>query len=141
MPRGGHGGSGGSNTIRGSQRSDNIVGTSADEIIFGRNGNDTIDAGGGNDTVTGGAGADVFVINPGSGTVTITDFTDGVDLMDISAFGFDSQGGSAQYWGYLIADGNDTIIEFWDGNTMAVTAQVVLQNFSYTNIDIGDYIL
>ena len=42
----------------------------------------------GDDTLAGGAGADTFVFDPedGSGNDTITDFTQGEDLIDLSAF-------------------------------------------------------
>ena len=39
----------------------------------------------GDDTLTGGAGADTFVFEAGHGDDTITDFTDGEDMTDLSA--------------------------------------------------------
>ena len=38
------------------------------------------------DTITGGVGADAFVFDPGHGNDVVTDFTDGKDLIDLSAF-------------------------------------------------------
>ncbi|MFN3294308.1 MAG: M10 family metallopeptidase C-terminal domain-containing protein, partial [Gemmobacter sp.] len=38
----------------------------------------------GKDTMTGGKGADVFVLATGSGADTITDFTPGLDRLDLS---------------------------------------------------------
>lgn len=145
MPRGGHGGNSGSSggaTIRGNNRDNILNGTSADEMIFGRDGDDTINAGAGNDTVTGGAGADVFVVDANTQFLTITDFENGVDRIDVSAFGInpnDPFGG--QYGGYLADENGNTILQFYDQYTSQMVAQVTLVGFDYTNIDITDYIL
>jgi len=159
MPRGGN--SGGSNTIRGNNRDNVLNGTNGDDFIFGRdgddtlfgndgndsldggNGNDILVAGAGNDTLTGGAGADIFVIDPNSGNVVITDFENGVDRMDIQAFNINVNDPFAgQYQGYLSNVGNDTIITFYDmANNGAQVAEITLQNFDYTLIDVTDYIV
>ena len=97
MPRTSHG----PRPIRGNNRDNTLHDTAGNDVMDGRGGDDVLISTRGNDTMTGGAGADTFVFNPSGGTVTITDFEDGVDLLDISAFGFDSQGGSALYWGNL----------------------------------------
>ena len=44
------------------------------------------DGASGDDTLTGGAGADTFVFDPNHGNDVVTDFTDGEDLIDLSAF-------------------------------------------------------
>jgi Ca2+-binding RTX toxin-like protein len=43
------------------------------------------------DTLTGLGGGDVFVFNFNSGNQTISDFHQGQDLIDVSAFGFNQQ--------------------------------------------------
>ncbi len=72
------------------------TGTGADERLLGGSGADTINAGGGDDflhdgagvdVLTGGAGADVFVFARDGAVDRITDFTDGVDRMDVSTWG------------------------------------------------------
>lgn len=145
MPRGGNGGNfggGGGNIIRGNTRDNVLIGGDADELIFGRDGDDTINAGAGNDTVTGGEGADVFVVDAGTQFLTITDFENGVDRIDLSAFGINANdiwGG--QYVGYLADANGDTILQFFDTQSSQMVAQVTLQGFDYTLIDPSDYIL
>ncbi len=137
------------NTLNGGNGNDHIDGRGGDDIINGGGGNDTMLGGdgadrlisyAGDDVMTGGAGADVFVIGPRtSGNITITDFTDGVDHIDISAFGFDSQGNSANWAAFLSNSGNDTVLEFFGVNGEFFT--ITLQNFDYTKIDPSDYFI
>ena len=159
MPRGGNGNNGGNGVIRGNNKDNVLNGTNADDIIRGRggnddifagagddeihggSGNDTINAGSGTDIVTGGSGADVFVIDANSETVIITDFEDGVDQIDVSAFGFDQNGYSPNYSGYLAVVDDDTYVTFYDNTTGDAVAEVILQDFDYTQIDLSDYIL
>ena len=62
------------------------TGTDDAETVEGGGGDDTITGLGGDDTLTGNEGADAFVFAPGHGDDTITDFTDGEDVIDLSAF-------------------------------------------------------
>jgi Ca2+-binding RTX toxin-like protein len=144
--------------LRGNNRANTLNGGNGDDFIDGRGGDDIINGGGGHDTMfggdgadrlisnagndimTGGAGADVFVIGPrASGNITITDFTNGVDHIDVSAFGFDPQGNSATWGGFLSNSGSDTILEFYGSNGEFFT--ITLLNFDYTNIDPTDYFI
>jgi Ca2+-binding RTX toxin-like protein len=118
----------------------NLRGNTRANTLNGGNGDDFIDGRGGDDIMTGGAGADVFVIGPrASGNITITDFTNGVDHIDVSAFGFDPQGNSATWGGFLSNSGSDTILEFYGSNGEFFT--ITLLNFDYTNIDPTDYFI
>ena len=66
-----------------------LVGTSGNEIINGTSGDDVIVDGLGLDILTGGLGSDQFVItnNDNNGDIdTVTDFTHGEDVIDISSF-------------------------------------------------------
>ena len=65
---------------------DTYTGTDGADTLAGGAGADTITGLAGDDTLTGGAGADTFVFAAGHGTDTVTDFTDGEDLIDLSAF-------------------------------------------------------
>ncbi|PWJ12915.1 calcium-binding protein [Jannaschia seohaensis] len=83
--------------ITGGARADRIDGGERDDTISGGGGNDTLSGGEGDDTfllggsgdvtVTGGAGFDTYVITPGSGRITITDFDtlNYLERIDISA--------------------------------------------------------
>ena len=76
----------GDDTLRG----DHGPGTSrtdgGDDALYGGAGDDTLDGGTGDDALDGGTGDDTFVFEAGHGNDTIKDFTDGEDLIDLSAF-------------------------------------------------------
>ncbi|MFC3170273.1 hypothetical protein [Paracoccus fontiphilus] len=61
-------------------------GRGGNDRIIGADGDDTLNGGAGNDRLTGGEGRDLFIASPGRDV--ITDFEDGVDMLDLSAFGF-----------------------------------------------------
>jgi len=56
------------------------------DTLIGGDGNDRLFGGKGNDTLTAGTGADTFVFAPGGGDDAVTDFTQGDDRIDLSAF-------------------------------------------------------
>ncbi|TMV02604.1 hypothetical protein FGK63_20465 [Ruegeria sediminis] len=70
---------------------ENIVGGSGNNTLTGSADDNVIDGGAGNDTLTGAGGADEFLFKDNFGTDTITDFTDGTDLIrvDIAGLGFE----------------------------------------------------
>jgi T1SS-143 domain-containing protein len=76
----------GADSITGNANANFISGLGGNDILVGGAGNDTLVGGFGSDTVTGGTGADEFVLTPGGGVDTITDFVqaDG-DAVDLSA--------------------------------------------------------
>ena len=72
--------------IDGSGHDDVLTGDGNANVIKGGLGADTLSGGGGgDDTLTGGGGADTFVIKPGHGDITITDFNPAEDTLDLSA--------------------------------------------------------
>ncbi|MDO7844607.1 pre-peptidase C-terminal domain-containing protein [Sphingomonas immobilis] len=80
-----------------------IVGSAGNDVIFGSTFNDTI---------TGGAGADSFAIGLGTGHDVITDFGNGNDLLNLTAFL------KAGFKPMLTDQGNDTIISFGNGDSI-----------------------
>jgi Ca2+-binding RTX toxin-like protein len=99
-------GNGERNHMSGGAGDDFIVGGAGDDWMFGGAGSDRIVADLGNDTLSGNSdyidatydqAADTFVIMTGARNVEIVDFQVGVDKLDLTAFGFNSQGVSA-YW-------------------------------------------
>lgn len=74
-------GNGGDDVLIGRGGADRLYGGAGADTLNGGGGNDVIEVGPGEDVATGGAGADVFIIRPSAETATITDFTDGQDLI------------------------------------------------------------
>ena len=66
---------------------DLLTNQGGDDVIAGGNGNDTIEGGGGDDVMLGGAGEDRFDFSGDHGDDVISDFTDTVDLIQLSGFG------------------------------------------------------
>lgn len=60
------------------------MGTAANETISGGNANDILNGASGNDSLTGGAGLDLFQASLQTDNDTITDFEDGIDLIDFT---------------------------------------------------------
>ena len=104
------------------------TGGTGNDTIDGGAGNDIIDGGAGNDLLTGGAEADTFAFDAGHGDDTITDFTDGEDLIDLTAII-----GIASYDELTVTtSGNDVTISTGQGT-------ILLQNFSESDLDADDF--
>ena len=73
-------------TLYGYQGDDEISGKGGDDRLDGGSGDDRLDGGRGDDTLVGGMGRDTFVFEPGGGDDRVTDFTNGEDKIDLSAF-------------------------------------------------------
>ena len=83
-------GGGNDDLLTGDAGNDRLFGGSYDDRLSGGAGNDRLHAGQGADTMTGGSGADVFVFDNSSRWLggendVITDFTRGLDRIDLSA--------------------------------------------------------
>ena len=86
----------------------------------------------GDDTITGGAGADTFVFDSNHGNDVVTDFTDGEDLIDLSAFS-------------TISGFSDlTVTSGENGVTIDLTAHgggtIRLENFDVADLDAEDFV-
>ncbi|MEM9153997.1 MAG: hypothetical protein AAGB13_03020 [Cyanobacteria bacterium P01_F01_bin.33] len=111
-----------------------IFGLDGDDILIGGRDRDVLSGGAGDDTLTGGLGVDTFVYAPDAlGADVITDFTDGEDLLDVSAFSFGAAdlqaviGGAQQI-------GAATLLTFAPDNT------ALLQDVQVAQIDAADFI-
>jgi len=74
----------GKDTLNGGNGDDLINGGRGADSLNGGNGNDTLIGGTGDNIVTGGRGNDVFVLAPGAGADTFTDFKPGTDKIGLS---------------------------------------------------------
>ncbi len=105
-------------TLVGGDGNDVIYGLGGADFLFGGEGDDVLVGGTGSDELTGGAGADTFRIAQDEDSMdTITDFEDGVDVLDLSEVLKDSiELDAANLETYLnFADGEG------DGNDLKVT--------------------
>ena len=109
------------------------TGTAAAETLEGGAGDDTITGLGGDDTLTGNAGADIFVFTSGHGADTITDFTDGEDTIDLSAF----TGITAftDLDGKITQSGDDTVIDLSDYGGGTIT----LEGYTSSDLSADDF--
>ena len=89
-------GGAGSDTLIGDHGTDRAWGGSGGDLLeggagkdqlWGDDGEDTLAGGLGDDLLTGGLDADVFVFEDRMRADTVTDFEDGIDLLDISGLG------------------------------------------------------
>jgi Ca2+-binding RTX toxin-like protein len=114
-----------------------VIGTGSDENIttffgrdhlIGRGGEDTLNGGGGRDKLTGGTENDLFVFVAGHSKDTITDFDaiGGVGFQDLIGRAFADVDN-------ITASGNNTVIDFGDGDV------VTLLNVSSAQIDATDF--
>lgn len=77
-------GGAGKDTLSGCEGSDILRGGRGADILKGGKGNDLLIGGRGKDTLTGGEGSDRFRLQVAKGTDTITDFTVGVDFLELA---------------------------------------------------------
>lgn len=80
-------GNSGDDTLIGGQGNDYLNGGQGDDTLSGGQGNDLLDGKTGDDWLHGGLGNDVFRFNLGDGHDTITDFTEGEDLINFKKTG------------------------------------------------------
>ena len=108
------------------------IGGIGNDTVHGGIGNDTIYGGAGDDALSGGADDDTFVFAPGNGDDTITDFTDGDDKIDLSAFAD-------------IASVDDLSMDQREGNTVIdLSGQdggtIIVSDFDIANLDASDFL-
>ena len=116
---------------------DILNGGAGDDVLVGNGGDDTLNGGAGADTLTGGAGIDTYVIREDNGgssisdADTITDFTDGTDIIGMSGLNYSDltrEQGTGSYSSHVIVKKTDS------GEFLTI-----IQNISLGNIDDNDF--
>ncbi|MDO6962730.1 calcium-binding protein [Rhizobium alvei] len=86
--------------------------------LFGMDGMDVLIGGAGNDKLTGGAQMDLFVFRQNFDKDHITDFTDGLDQIDLRTFdGIDSYDDVS---GHMKQEGSNVVIRFGHGDVLFI---------------------
>jgi Ca2+-binding RTX toxin-like protein len=113
----------GKDTLSGGNGNDILNGNAGADVLNGDNGNDTLNGGAGDDLLNGGNGADVlsggtgrdtFVLAKNAGGDTITDFTDGSDLIGLA-------GGLSVGQLSISASGSNTLIKLGSDTLATLT--------------------
>lgn len=143
-------GGSGDDVLAGLGGSDRLIGGEGDDTIQGQGGNDSVEGGLGDDLLSGGAGGrDYFVTReyhdrePGDefgwGHDTITDFEDGVDLIDFRdsvEFGHGFQFSELT----ITQDGADTIIAAGEADGGGPLETIRLLNINASQITSADFL-
>jgi len=128
----------GDDTVSGGNGSDKVKGDSGNDTLSGGDGNDLLvegegdgilDGGKGDDRMRGNLGSDTFLFKAGSGNDVITDFEDGLDMLDLTALKLTGIGDLT-----IFSDGGATIIEIDPLTTIR------LRSFSTDDLTEADFI-
>ena len=112
-----------------------VLGLDGDDILIGGRLNDVLVGGEGDDTLTGGLGRDTFRFAPiDLGADVVTDFQDGLDSLDVSAFNFGAADLQAAI-GNAQQIGNDVLLTFAANNT------ALLQGVQASILDVSDFVV
>lgn len=120
-------GGSGHDRLSGLGGADTLAGGEGRDTLQGGAGSDLIDGGDGSDRISGGSGADTFLFETGSGHDTITDFTQGEDVIRIDRAGisdFDDL--------EIVADGS--------GARIVLGADSILVSVSAAALDASDFL-
>jgi Ca2+-binding RTX toxin-like protein len=113
-------GDGGRDKLYGDNGKDTLKGGNGNDKLFGDKGKDKLYGGKDNDKLTGGAGKDIFVFAKKEGKDTITDFTNGKDKIDLSAFNFNNKAAALAKFYEIGSDTNDKLGFTYKGTEIIV---------------------
>lgn len=129
-------GGAGDDTVRGGKNNDQLFGQKGDDELFGETGNDTLNGGAGNDTLTGGDDSDTFVFGRSAGDDVILDFTDGSDVIDLTAYGIQNFN-RLNTLGAIRAEDGGVLIDL---GALGGSGSIWLDGFDIANLNNADFI-
>ena len=121
----------GDDVLYGGEGGDILKGGPGADTLQSGSGDDMLEGGAGADTMDGGIGFDTFIFDLGHGMDTITDFRNGQDLIDISAFGLSGLDDLALA---SVADSVSIDLADHGGGT------ILLEGFDIANLDATDFL-
>lgn len=126
-----HWGTAFADTMNGGAGKDALHGGGGNDVIVGGSGYDNLYGDAGNDTLTGGTNSDVFWVQAGGGQDVVTDYQDGSDLFNISAFHLTRAQFAAQV----------QIVDTAAGTLITVGDATMLVAGVHSNINTWDFLL
>lgn len=127
-------GNAGNDKLYGRSGNDTLRGESGNDRLYGDAGRDTLDGGAGNDILKGGADADVFRFKGKWGKDKISDFQDGLDLIDL-------RGNSLDFSALSIRQANGDSDGLADDVIITAKGQsITLLNLQKALIDASDFL-
>lgn len=121
----------GDDILSGGAGNDFLHGGGGADLLHGGEGDDFLYGGWDTDGLHGGEGADTFIFDEFSGDTLITDFTDGVDVIDLS--GLDLSGFNA----LTLSSSPDGAVLHLDTQ---FGARILFENFDVANLDASDFL-
>lgn len=122
--------------LNGGSGKDTLLGNLGDDTLLGGGGNDTLNGGRGDDTLTGGGGADRFVFKRDAGNDVITDFVDGSDKINLSAYGLSGFSDISTALA-LQSAGGDVVLDL---DALGGSGSVIIENTLIGNFSGSDFI-
>lgn len=132
-------GGAGNDFLSGDAGKDYLGGGAGDDYLDGGANRDFLEGGRGDDILTGGGGRDDFIFNRNAGNDRITDFKNGTDKIDLSAFGINPADYATTIAPALSnAGGGDT---FLDLSALGGQGSVLIEGLAFSEADLTDFIL
>jgi len=132
-------GRGGDDHVMGGNQRDHVFGNAGDDRVDGGGGADVINGGRGDDVLIGGGGADEFVMIRAAGDDTILDFKNGVDVIDLTAFGLAPTDYASVVAPALSAAGGGNT--FLDLTALGGSGSVLIEGLALGSADASDFVL
>lgn len=129
----------GDDIVEGGDADDVIRGGAGDDTISGGAGADSITSGKGDDEIAGGGGADVFIMTRNTGNDHILDFADGIDTIDLTAFGLrPADFATIVAPAISNAGGGATFVDL---DALGGDGSILIEGLTFGNADAADFIL
>ena len=123
----------GNDLVKAGGGADLIFGGAGRDTLIGHGGDDMLEGGPDTDRLIGSGGSDTFVFAPGDGADIVYDFENGIDMIDLSFYGFADF--AAEVQPQIRTINNKAVLEFGGGD------RVVLNGVAEADLDATDFIL
>lgn len=131
-------GGGGNDTLSGGGEGDTLSGRAGRDVLTGGDGSDRLVGGADGDTLSGGAGGDVFVFEKLNGNDVVTDFQNGIDKIDIQAFGIDPASFASAVAPFFTTVPGGVLLDL--SGLGATSGQVTFLGLALGDIDVTDFV-